>query len=127
MTNVDGSDVTERLKATLWHNVGTLVTSEAQKLSNQHEMPISATPQFIGALTEMVWIQIENVAMDLEAFARHAGRSTIGTDDVLLLTRRNEELEGVLREWIEAEVRRKSEGAGKKTNSKGKGRVDKRK
>ena len=43
---------------------------------------------------------------------RHAGRSTITTDDVLLLVRRNEELEGLLREFIEEEKMKKGESAG---------------
>ncbi|MCJ1360120.1 MAG: hypothetical protein MMC33_010123 [Icmadophila ericetorum] len=69
----------------------------------------NATPQFIGSLTELVWTQIENVALDLEAFAKHAGRKTITVDDVMLLTRRNEGLESVLRAYLD-EVK----GGGKK-------------
>jgi hypothetical protein len=41
---------------------------------------------------------IENVSHDLESFAKHAGRSTINTSDVLLLARRNEGLEDVLKQ-----------------------------
>ncbi|KHJ32185.1 putative apoptosis-inducing taf9-like domain 1 family [Erysiphe necator] len=80
MTKIN-SELEEQLKASLWHKIGTLVTSETKNLSIQYDMPIKATPQFIGSLTEMVWAQIENVAMDLEAFANHAGRTTVGTDD----------------------------------------------
>lgn len=40
----------------------------------------------------------ENVSHDLEAFAKHAGRSTINRSDVLLLARRNEGLEDVLKQ-----------------------------
>ncbi|RKF64836.1 Inner kinetochore subunit mhf1 [Erysiphe neolycopersici] len=119
-------DLEEQLKASLWHKIGTLVSSETKKLSIQHDVPIDAKPQFIGALTEMVWAQIENVAMDLEAFARHAGRSTVGTDDVLLLTRRNEALEGVLRKWVEAKAKKEPIGK-KKPDSKGKGKKVRRK
>jgi centromere protein S len=43
----------------------------------------------------------ESVAKDLEAFAKHAGRSQINSDDVMLLTRRNEGLEAVLRSYLE--------------------------
>lgn len=75
----------------------------------------------------MVWAQIENVAMDLEAFARHAGRSTIGTDDVLLLTRRNEALEGVMRKWVEEKAKKEPIGKGKKPDSKAKGKKVRRK
>lgn len=37
------------------------------------------------------------MATDLEAFASHAGRRTIKTDDILLLSRRNEGLESILK------------------------------
>ena len=40
----------------------------------------------------------ENVSHDLEAFAKHAGRSTINTSDVLLLARKNEGLQDVLKQ-----------------------------
>lgn len=61
----------------------------------------------------------ENVSTDLKSFARcvslhtheglrrlisysrHAGRSTISTDDVMLLSRRNEGLETVLRSYMD--------------------------
>lgn len=79
---------------------------------------MNATPQFIGALTEMVWAQIgifrssvgdrgcadcgvETVSQDLETFAKHAGRSTVTTDDVLLVTRRNDALHDIIKEFID--------------------------
>ncbi|KAI5805094.1 putative apoptosis-inducing TAF9-like domain 1 family protein [Geopyxis carbonaria] len=85
----------ERLKATLWYQIGKLVDHESLELG------VNATPQFIGALTEMVWTQLEMTARDLESFAHHANRSTITTDDVLLLARRNEGLESLLKEFVE--------------------------
>lgn len=84
----------ERLKSALWFSIGKIVDEETLKLG------INATPQFIGALTEMVWAQIESTSMDLKSFAKHAGRSTISTDDVMLLSRRNEGLETVLRSYM---------------------------
>lgn len=33
----------------------------------------------------------------------HAGRTTVTTDDVMLLVRRNEELESILKEFIDKE------------------------
>ncbi|KAI9746472.1 MAG: hypothetical protein M1818_000185 [Claussenomyces sp. TS43310] len=45
----------ERLKAALWFSVGKIVDEESLG------MGINATPQFIGALTEMVWAQIGGV------------------------------------------------------------------
>jgi centromere protein S len=80
---------------------------------------VNATPQFIGALTEMVWAQtgieifgplglmdlsdrlLENVAQDLESFAKHAGRLTVTTDDVMLITRRNEALHDIMKDFID--------------------------
>ncbi|RMJ26479.1 hypothetical protein PHISP_02630 [Aspergillus sp. HF37] len=85
----------ERLKSALWLSIGKIVDEETIRLG------INATPQFIGALTEMVWAQIENVGQDLESFAKHAGRSTVNVTDVMLLARRNEGLESILRAFVE--------------------------
>ena len=45
-------DFVQRLKSALWFSVGKIVDEETLKLG------VNATPQFIGALTEMVWAQI---------------------------------------------------------------------
>ena len=92
----------------------------------------NATPQFIGALTDMVWHQIgttrscstchsaillyfpENVAIDLESFSQHAGRTTVTTDDVLLLARRNSDLYSVIKDEIDKEKAAKAKGKGKR-------------
>jgi len=42
----------QRLKSALWLSIGKIVDDETLKLG------VDATPQFIGALTEMVWAQI---------------------------------------------------------------------
>ena len=93
MAGIQADDVSkdEKLKAALWYSIGQTV--DAVALSQD----INATPHFIGGLSELVWSQIENVAHDLESFAKHSGRSTISTKDVLLLGRRNEGLGDVLR------------------------------
>ncbi|KAI1254330.1 hypothetical protein MGN70_004727 [Eutypa lata] len=88
-------DVREQLKAALWFAVGKIVDEENLRRNR------NATPQFIGALTETVWTQIENVALDLENFSRHAGRTTITTDDVLLLARRNQDLYAIIKESVD--------------------------
>lgn len=92
MPDLQGDDETkdEKLKAALWYAVGQMVDSITL---NQD---LNATPHFIGGLSEMVWTQIDNVARDLEAFAKHSGRSTINCKDVLLLGRRNEGLDELL-------------------------------
>ncbi|CAL5873105.1 uncharacterized protein PFLUO_LOCUS7374 [Penicillium psychrofluorescens] len=85
----------ERLKSALWLSIGKIVDEETIKLG------ANATPQFIGALTEMVWAQIETVSQDLESFAKHAGRSTVNVSDVMLLARRNDGLDSILRAFVE--------------------------
>ncbi|MCJ1340806.1 hypothetical protein MMC09_006102 [Bachmanniomyces sp. S44760] len=98
----------ERLRAALWFSIGKIVDEETLKLG------VNATPQFIGALTEMVWVQIENVAMDLECFAKHAKRQTIRTEDVMLLSRRNEGLESVLRAFLDRRRDENRDGGGER-------------
>lgn len=44
--------ICQRLKSALWLSIGKIVDEETIKLG------VNATPQFIGALTEMVWAQI---------------------------------------------------------------------
>ncbi len=44
-----------------------------------------------------MYTQIANTARDLETFAAHGGRKAINTDDVMLLTRRNDALETMLK------------------------------
>ncbi|KAL4925088.1 CENP-S family protein [Aspergillus undulatus] len=85
----------ERLKSALWLSIGKIVDEETIKLG------VNATPQFIGALTELVWVQIETASQDLESFAKHAGRSTINVSDVMMLARRNEGLESILRTFVD--------------------------
>ncbi|KAJ4306415.1 MHF histone-fold complex component [Collariella sp. IMI 366227] len=105
----DGQDeeVRERLKAALWFSIGKIVDQESLQRNR------NATPQFIGALTDMVWHQIENVATDLESFSRHAGRSTVTTDDVLLLARRNQDLYSVIKDVVDKEKAAKGKGKGR--------------
>ncbi|EMC94926.1 hypothetical protein BAUCODRAFT_72850 [Baudoinia panamericana UAMH 10762] len=81
----------ERLKAALWHSVGSTVDAVCI------QQDINATPHFIAGLNEMCFAQIENIAHDLEAFAKHCGRGVIGANDVVLLGRRNDGLSAVLR------------------------------
>ncbi|RMZ71273.1 Centromere S [Pyrenophora seminiperda CCB06] len=85
----------ERLKSALWYSIGQFIDEK----SLEHEL--NATPQYIGALTELVYTQIANTARDLEVFSKHAGRKIISPDDVLLLGRRNEQLQAMLEKELE--------------------------
>ncbi|KAK7413464.1 MHF histone-fold complex component [Neonectria punicea] len=113
MADVASDEDRERLKAALWYAIGQMVDEESLKRNR------NATPQFIGALTELVWTQIENVATDLESFSNHAGRSTITTDDVLLLARKNPDLHQIMKEFVDQAKAEKEAAKGKGSTSKG--------
>ncbi|KAL5338321.1 kinetochore component CENP-S-domain-containing protein [Aspergillus crustosus] len=95
MDETEDVGLEERLKSALWLSIGKIVDEETIKLG------VNATPQFIGALTELVWAQIETASQDLESFAKHAGRSTVNVSDVMMLARRNEGLESILRAFVD--------------------------
>ncbi|KAK6362277.1 hypothetical protein TWF730_005973 [Orbilia blumenaviensis] len=88
----------ERLKSALWYHVGKLVDEACLDLD------VNATPQFIGSLTELAWVQLDNIAKDLENFSKHANRSTVSTADVLLLARKNPDLHGLLQKVVDDEA-----------------------
>jgi centromere protein S len=107
--NLQTNRVSQRYKSALW-----LLTARTTD-SLTTELNHNATPQFIAALTEVLWSQIENIAVDVEGFAKHAGRNTVTMDDVMLLARRNEGLEEVLKEVKdEIDKERGDKGKGKK-------------
>ncbi|KAK9899644.1 hypothetical protein P389DRAFT_191960 [Cystobasidium minutum MCA 4210] len=56
------------------------------------DLSVIATEAFVASLTELVYAQTEALAQDLEAFAKHAGRTCISTEDVLLACRKHPEL-----------------------------------
>lgn len=51
--------------------------------------------------------------MDLESFSHHAGRSTVTTDDVLLLARRNQDLYNIIKETVDQQKASKAKGKSK--------------
>ena len=53
------------------------------------------------------------MAKDLESFSSHAGRTTVTTDDVLLLARRNADLHQIIKEFVDEQSAAKSKGKGK--------------
>ncbi|OLL26884.1 Centromere protein S [Neolecta irregularis DAH-3] len=75
-----------RLKSSLWFAVGKIIDEVCME---QHT---NATPEFIAAMTEMLWSQAESLSGDLENFAHHAKRNTINVEDLKLCCRRNEGL-----------------------------------
>lgn len=103
----DDEHAEEKLKAALWFSVGKMVDEQSRLRDG------SASPQFIGAVTELVWTQIENVARDLESFSKHAGRAAVTTDDVLLLARRNSDLRSMIQGCVEEQKSSRQKGKGK--------------
>lgn len=76
---------------------------------------------------------IEHTSRDLEMFAKHAGRRAINPDDVMLLGRRNEGLEILLKQALDDIRAHEGRGAEKtgrgkpaaKGTAKGKGKAKK--
>jgi centromere protein S len=60
----------------------------------------------------MVVTGAESASKDLESFAKHARRTQINADDVLLLARRNDGLEALLKGFLD-EYRKENGTAGK--------------
>uniref|UniRef100_A0A3Q2V251 Centromere protein S n=1 Tax=Haplochromis burtoni TaxID=8153 RepID=A0A3Q2V251_HAPBU len=73
----------KQLKAAVHYTVGRL----CQKIGEDHRRPFSR--QAIAAIAETTFRQCDIFAKDLEAFARHAKRSTVSVDDVKLVARRS--------------------------------------
>ncbi|KAF7668501.1 hypothetical protein LDENG_00006930 [Lucifuga dentata] len=73
----------QRLKAAVHYTVGLL----CQRTGENHQTEFSR--QVIAAIAETTFRQCDTFAKDLEAFARHAKRSTISTEDVKLAARRS--------------------------------------
>uniref|UniRef100_A0A3Q1G1U4 Centromere protein S n=1 Tax=Acanthochromis polyacanthus TaxID=80966 RepID=A0A3Q1G1U4_9TELE len=73
----------DRLKAAVHYTVGRL----CQKIGEDHRREFSR--QVIAAIAETTFRQCDVFAKDLEAFARHAKRSTVNTEDVKLAARRS--------------------------------------
>ncbi|KAI8069671.1 kinetochore component CENP-S-domain-containing protein [Gongronella butleri] len=65
------------------------------------ELAISSTPAFVAALSDVVYQQMVTLGMDAEAFAKHARRSTINMEDILLCARRNDDLLQKLSEFAD--------------------------
>ncbi|KAM3621447.1 uncharacterized protein V6R79_011302 [Siganus canaliculatus] len=81
--SVDKEETHQRLKAAVHYTVGRI----CQKLGEDHRREFSR--QVIAAIAETTMRQCDIFAKDLEAFARHAKRSTVSTDDVKLTARRS--------------------------------------
>ncbi|KAI7864201.1 kinetochore component CENP-S-domain-containing protein [Spinellus fusiger] len=76
----------KKVETAMWYFVEQIAQREAESLNK------TVTPDFVATLADVVYKQAETMAMDLESFSKHAKRSTVSMDDVLLCARRNNEL-----------------------------------
>ncbi|KAJ0068739.1 hypothetical protein NL108_010812 [Boleophthalmus pectinirostris] len=81
--SLDKDETHQRLKAAVHYTVGRLCLKIGQEQSKEFSR------QTIAAIAETTFRQCENFARDLEAFARHAKRTTVSADDVKLVARRS--------------------------------------
>ncbi|KAI9319030.1 kinetochore component CENP-S-domain-containing protein [Dichotomocladium elegans] len=102
-TTDDGNDPQRALKTALWRAVDQIARAEGiykRKTGFCKRKDLKACPtirtlffpaaaigksvshDFVASLAHVVYSQAETMALDLEAFARHARRSTIAMDDV---------------------------------------------
>ncbi|XP_069989935.1 centromere protein S-like isoform X1 [Penaeus vannamei] len=84
------------------------------------ELGLSFTKHVIATLSEITCRQLQTYTSDLEAFAKHARRTTINCDDVKLLVRRNSHLADHMKEMAD-----NLEEAGGKKERKKRGRKPK--
>nr|XP_046239419.1 centromere protein S [Scatophagus argus] len=81
--SVDKDETHQRLKAAIHYTVGRI----CQQMGEDHHREFSR--QVIAAIAETTVRQCDIFAKDLEAFARHAKRSTVSPEDVKLAARRS--------------------------------------
>lgn len=86
----DDKRLKAQLRGKLWFYVESIV---------KRELPenVKYTPKYVNTLTELVYQQLCEVGGDLEAFAQHAGRNVITSEDMLLRTRKNADLQDFLK------------------------------
>ncbi|XP_026866726.2 centromere protein S isoform X1 [Electrophorus electricus] len=91
----DKEAYSQRLKAAVHYTVGRL----CQNAVADCEMEVSR--QAIAAIAETTFRQCDIFAKELEAFARHAKRHTVTTDDVKLLARKSTALSNFIQQKSE--------------------------
>lgn len=88
----DNATNEEKLKAALWYSIGQTVDALS------FDQNINGSPKFIAGLSELIYDRINAVAVDIEAFAKHADRSMVNTKDIVLLGRHNDVLRSILQD-----------------------------
>jgi len=84
----------QKLKAAVHYYTGQISEVESEKLG----LP---TPKLtVAGLTDLVYNYAECMANDLEMFAKHAKRSTVQPEDVLLCSRKSNSLSSMMSEFV---------------------------
>ncbi|KAM0793251.1 hypothetical protein ACM66B_000713 [Microbotryomycetes sp. NB124-2] len=76
----------QNLAAAVWYTVAKIAEEEEQNMN------VTVSEHFVATLTELVFQQALSLGKDLERYAFHAGRDTVGVEDVKLACGRNEAL-----------------------------------
>ncbi|QEU58302.1 Mhf1 [Kluyveromyces lactis] len=79
-----------QLRGKLWFYVESIIKRELPE-------DVKYTSKYVNTLTELVYQQICEVGGDLEAFAQHANRNVVTSEDMLLRTRKNKDLQDFLK------------------------------
>ncbi|CAH2048473.1 unnamed protein product, partial [Iphiclides podalirius] len=107
----------QKLRASLHRDVMAICKETCHLVGMEMEKPA------MEVVAELLYKKIKIYALDLEAFAKHAKRSTINADDVLLLARRNPSLKAHLKTTLSkqpstSKERRRKTNASKSTTPK---------
>ncbi|XP_068633606.1 centromere protein S-like [Battus philenor] len=86
MTSFENLTKSQRTRATLHRDVISICNEAC------HLLGLEMTKPAMEIIAELLYKKITVYGLDLEAFAKHAKRSTINGDDVKLLVRRNPSL-----------------------------------
>ncbi|XP_033898410.1 centromere protein S-like [Acipenser ruthenus] len=105
---------TQRLKAAVHYTTGLF----CQEVAEHKEVEFSK--QTIAAIAETTFRQCEIFARDLEAFARHAKRTTVNAEDVKLTARRSNALFSFITQRSEELVSNNQEQKEKRKKAGGK-------
>ncbi|XP_066252338.1 centromere protein S-like [Euwallacea similis] len=80
------------------------ISSCSKEISNEvgNYLGMTFDPKALDLIAELTYRKLSLYGADLEAFQKHSKRSTINTDDVKLLVRRNESLTKMVNEKIQS-------------------------
>ncbi|KAL0839035.1 hypothetical protein ABMA28_017031 [Loxostege sticticalis] len=90
MAIYDSLSKNQKIQATLHRDVRAICSETC------HFLGLEITKPAMEIIAELVYKKLSVYGADLEAFAKHAKRSTINTEDVKLLVRRNTSLKAHL-------------------------------